>query len=478
MNPHLSALRDTAMAAVIVQLQSKARENPYLDELERSLPARRLVAFDQAMRTNSWSLPEHCRGWTAIKASHLWGAPPPALCFLSTHRSGHVREQAVQAMGLAPRYTRWLLLRANDWVPQVANLARDKVREHLRPDWSETWLPYLYLLWSVDERRWSLKSLRQAILGMVESEPASFERFIVDPNSPIHSRRIAFELLNQAHPELALSAGARCHDVRIQGLCLRREDRPEELRRYAHASVASLRWRALHRLAKLDALSDKDLQRALVDPVGNVRDFAKRLSKDHPQPDFLAEVYRSAELTSGKLLGAVGVLPKAELEPLLEQCLQSSTSRLARAALEALVRSSKEPDELLWNQLDHQSAAVRRAAGRMLRARRSFYLGGDFLWQKRAQVPEPQKSEFLELAAASPNPYTRIRAAFQGVLEHPAGVSESEFAIAMERATAMFGPYAMDEEMWAKLELLLKQLPKKWLALAEAKLRHCIPFAK
>ncbi len=140
------------------------------DALMRGIPPVRAPRRQAALaKTNSWNL------WTQ---QHIYGrAWPPGMWMLFTmHRSGYVREHA--CMELTQRCTAaealpWLLLRMNDWVPQVRELAGNAVRDLLTQEHVAVWLGMLPLVGRLEgqgraDHRWIVEGAR-ALLARPES---------------------------------------------------------------------------------------------------------------------------------------------------------------------------------------------------------------------------------------------------------------------------------------------------------------------
>jgi hypothetical protein len=108
-------------------------------------------------------------------------------------RSGWVREAAVRELGDSPRpeAIRVLLVRANDWVPQVRAAAAAALTRHLRDDFLPAWAAAID---AVDALRSARRVDRAALLAPIDAflaAPERLERLVQDTRAaPIAHRRI------------------------------------------------------------------------------------------------------------------------------------------------------------------------------------------------------------------------------------------------------------------------------------------------
>jgi hypothetical protein len=150
--------------ALVAALRACVAEGPgapgaeaRLEEAVGQVPPRLLVAVDLALREklssyreDEWGsrdLPELAR---FMRAPGGWAVTAVA----ASHRSGHVREAAV--WGLAGsrdgRAIPYLLLRLNDWVPQVRAAARDAIEIFLQPPFAPSIIAALPLVSALARR--------------------------------------------------------------------------------------------------------------------------------------------------------------------------------------------------------------------------------------------------------------------------------------------------------------------------------------
>lgn len=118
-----------------------------ISELAVCIPLSALPGLDQRLRCSTyWT---HSRGEYWDEPPSMRGWHPQALGMMTMHPSGYVREAALrQLVSTADIHTSlpFVLLRLNDWVSQVRNVAADAVRGYLATKGAEPWIRVLGLL--------------------------------------------------------------------------------------------------------------------------------------------------------------------------------------------------------------------------------------------------------------------------------------------------------------------------------------------
>lgn len=108
--------RDSAAMATLAERLEKMNA----DELSRLDPEVREISYYGA--SDGWSSAQVRRVGGFGQQPHAWAI----LGFLTFHRDGHMRQSALQALGATenPKALLFILLRLNDWVPQVRDAAK------------------------------------------------------------------------------------------------------------------------------------------------------------------------------------------------------------------------------------------------------------------------------------------------------------------------------------------------------------------
>lgn len=178
-----------------------------LRDLVRQMDARQWVRTDEALR--SWlriyyraQSPEWLGSPEDVRTLCVPGDAEAAVVgLLGAHNSGYIREAAVRRLALvhgggemAP-----LLLRANDWVPQVRGLALDALRERLAPAYAAAWVRWLHLVLRLGGRGSAdARPLVDAVMALLRS-PESADAVWAGLRSPDRTvRRTCFGILERA----------------------------------------------------------------------------------------------------------------------------------------------------------------------------------------------------------------------------------------------------------------------------------------
>lgn len=130
--------RKDAVMAIAPILGQRSKLTPYVRQtvarLLNHFSARDYLALEVHMRSGSWSHHWHYEPMHAADVDELAANSLALYGIFSFHSSGYVREQAVRALAqfASPEAFPFLLLRINDWVPQVRKLAEDALVDILK----------------------------------------------------------------------------------------------------------------------------------------------------------------------------------------------------------------------------------------------------------------------------------------------------------------------------------------------------------
>ncbi len=447
--------------ALLVQCQP-GWATPRLDGALARVEPRHFLSFEQGLRRSPWHIPGQLSAWfdlqpKAISSRHS----PSCLSLFSAHPNGRVREAALRAMEPAAQLSRWIFIRANDWVPAVAELACEMALGQLQRGWAPHWLPYLPLLFQEGRRR-SFEPLQAAVRDQVHQCPLIFAHLIQNKRVEVKARRLALKLLMAGAPEMAAGLAANSDDVVMRSQYLTNLVQPEEVRPFLRDPVPLLRSKALTRLAQQEQLTDGELRAGLLDRARGVRETALYFCKKSRGLEFAQKTYREAPTSRGQLLGAPTVLEKREAERLCLQALREGEARFALAALTALAACHSDPDRLLWDTLEDPSSVLRRAAGRLLKERQSYFLEGPHLFPRLSQCKPEIATELLQLALHSRCPYTRVEALCRQLGQDSTSISEGEFQHGLLTARRMIGPYQPDAQKLQSARLQLNPSDSSW----------------
>jgi len=341
------------------------------------------------------------------------GAEVPLLGMASFHRDGFVREQAVEL--LAQRHDGgelpYLLIRANDWVPQVREAAQEAIRARLQPGYAGHFVRNLALVERLSRcghgDHTALVAQIFALLLAPASRPA-LEAGLDSPDRQV--RRVCYRLAVQGQDDaaarvLAQALADRDPMVRLQAVqaavnrlapALVREALPR-LARDTYAPVRRLA--VVLAVAQFPDIADTLLWDALLDPNAALRETARFHLRQRGPLD-AAACYREAlpAQTGARLLGAIRGLGEtgvpADAERLLPYTKQG-TVRLREAALLAIARLQGDAGRPLY--LELLAAPEPRLSG----------VARDALWDRIFSTDLPRLDALFR---TSPHPHVRRNA--------------------------------------------------------------------
>ncbi|MEZ4296110.1 MAG: HEAT repeat domain-containing protein [Polyangiaceae bacterium] len=305
------------------------------------------------------------------------------------HPDGHLRERAVRLLDTRTdgREVPYLLLRVNDWVPQVRTVALLALHQRITQEYTQYFIDSLPLVVAL---RWrSSRPPRPA--GRQDRGPLQLlsggRRRPALPRAAL--RRAAAQLLARTPNTSLLLDAATSGDplVAAAGTRILIATFPPEALRDALPRLlrgpSTVRWLALKALCDTHP-SDAapHVQSAVLDPATSVRELARYRWKDVPLPpiDFPA-FYRAAipQAKGPALATAVRALAEvgtASDTPTFEPFLQHPSSLVRAAAVHGIGRCGQRPAaDLLVASMNDPSSRVAQEARRWVR-----------LWLGRAAV--------------------------------------------------------------------------------------------
>jgi HEAT repeat protein len=365
-----------------------------LDQLLRTCPAEQLAILDPALR--------HIYPFARLRTSDLEKSTftyPTILGLASCNANGYIREAAVQR--LADLHTDgaelpFLILRLNDWVPQVSDPARHAIRQRFTPTFAPAFVRCLPLIFALQGKQRNnqqgifISTLR--FLQREESRPA-MQDALQSANPRV--RRLALRVLAETpgggpldllqqqletpDPALRLAA-ARAVRKLLHGDSLR-----ALLLNLTADKVAVIRREALTALAEqFPEAAEPVLRAALLDPHVSIRDAARFHLVLCGQRDF-SEFYRAAvqRHTAKPLEAALAGLGETGAPTdtaLIQPFASHERIALRRTAVRALARlTPKDSVQPFLTALQDPSRGVAKIAARILEDRASN-LDAQLLW--------------------------------------------------------------------------------------------------
>lgn len=351
-----------------------------------------LVEVDRAVRYQSnWDAQEV----RPSDVSRLAGGLTNALGILSFNAYGYVRQRAVELLAQADdgRELAFLLIRLNDWVAEVRELARKAVSKRLRPEYAAHFVRCLPLVHRLRRQgRADHTYLTEQILQFLRSS-ASRPSLLAAVGSPDrHVRRLAFRLLadmpgDDEVPTLMESLGSDDTVIRLWAAQeLRKHLTGEPLRKLLDRLLVDrfvpIRREALCGFAEqFPELNAERLIPALADEHASIREVARFYLRQAGTTDFTM-LYRGwLRAGEGGLAGAVAGLAetgtRADAAVLL-QYAHHPLPRVRRAAIRGIGRLDPDPSRnIIVNALRDDSPAVRKAAREVILAHMHLITPGE-----------------------------------------------------------------------------------------------------
>ncbi|HUQ03394.1 MAG TPA: hypothetical protein VM261_12915 [Kofleriaceae bacterium] len=390
--------------------------------LRQHVGVRDLGLFDRAFRgLPEWGHPLNMR-WTrlrpdALRALASLRAGPVLLQLAMCHADGFVREEAIRRSATCADGSEvgFLLVRANDWVKPIRELAQAALRARLRVENIPDLVAALPLLDAM--HGWGRLGGR-AIVDEIEellARPSAVPALVAATRSPDRrARRGAYRrLLDGAQLSLdetrdLFASALRDRDTRLGAWAAHRlVDAPANL--FAsfrdpllRHRVASVRFGAAHRLTS--AGQPLPWRELLVDPHPDLRALAQRVALDdggEPDSEYRARLHSSQGALLGVALVGLSETGGPADETIVRGFLQHARAVVRRSALVALAGfDAGDVPQLALTALLDESPAVNRTARDLLLAKPPLLRGSD-VWSvfTRASTTAGKRAALAVLAA-------------------------------------------------------------------------------
>lgn len=386
-----------------------------------------LVWLDEMMR-GYWVFRDgYGERWRRLEPRELakWVGPgePGVLLFrlASFHANGFIREAAIRRLALVADGSElpYLLLRLNDWVPQVRQAAQEAVSERVSADYIDHFVQNLALVIRLRKlERTDHRRLLERISDLLASPAARSAMVTTLRHGPTELRRESFHLLTSGDPadlEESLLVALQSEDpvVRLWSLCraattFEREQLLTVLDRLCADPSVAVRCEALSLLAtEFPDKATERLQAALLDRSASVRGTARFQLRKRGILDF-AQFYRDAMETSvaGRLAVSIAGLTEtgvpADAERFLPHFLHPS-ARVRRAVIWGLVKlGGAQYTHLVLGRVLDATPGVSKQATSALQIHAPA-VGGIALWTRFAASSLTHvRQNLLRLMAALP----------------------------------------------------------------------------
>ena len=328
------------------------------------------------------------------------------LALATSHRNGYVREKALRKLSLVTTGVEvpFLILRLNDWVPNVRELANTAIRSRLRPEYSTKLIANLELLSHLEHaRRADHSEITDAINQLLQSDECRTELLASLNSKDRFVRRACFKLVLASTTsdlqQQVVTQALNTNDTNVRRLAAETvrtaftgatlERFLERIKRDPFMPVRREALRTAVEL-KLPQVTEA-LREALLDPTQSIREESRHHFRKIEAMDFGA-FYRQ-HLTTAKpqmLFAAISGLGETGRPPddtlLLPFCTHSASS-IRRAAIKALAALKPEAHlETFLSALEDEAGGVSRLGAKVL-ARRTSSISAARLWDLFVSTP-------------------------------------------------------------------------------------------
>jgi len=304
---------------------------------------------------------------------------------LSFHWDGQVRAEAIKHLNKMNTGDElvYLLIRANDWVPRVRNLARSAIENRLNSRNTDALADNLELISSLESKtRTDLSGLLKEIYGFLRMHPSGLRRAIGNPRFRV--RRSAFRAsyqLDEPQKISFIAQALRDSDSLIRLHAARQVSALEDpvQRREFLDIMRDDRWHAIRSLRLHIAVDDNgsDTEQIL---LGYILDrspairFASRFFLSKRGIESFRTIYRDALDTNNVELAlrGLGECGAADDIALIEPYMLTPNNKVLASAISAKGKlQTSQSDDWLVSFLTHEHKAPANAAFQCLRSHMS-----------------------------------------------------------------------------------------------------------
>jgi HEAT repeat protein len=361
--------------------------------------------LDQVMRARSpyrWSYPSAWADLNPRRLDHLnrlstISAFPLGLA--SFHFSGYVRERALRLLGGVFNGTElpFLLLRLNDWVPQVRSTAEGVIRARLKGDYARFFIQDLVLITRLQS---TYRARRLELIGAIEAllkTEDGIQAVVAGMDSPdMQVRRQCYRLalgssldqhfvvekaLTEADPVIRLWGAENLARVPAQTASA------DVLSRLRGDRLAAVRRQALQvSCERFPEAAQPWVDNALLDPHPAVRGYAQKLHlRKHSAADvrqyYVDALGRSDPRSVFSALSGLGEIGNSSDVELILPYVSHDVAKVRRASIRSIARLQTGGFvDLFAQHLSDPTASVSREAMKAL-GKSVHLLKGERIWQ-------------------------------------------------------------------------------------------------
>jgi HEAT repeat protein len=376
-----------------------------IHQLLQKLNPADFVRFDELVRQGYSDWRVRREPWYVMKpedVGHLASLGEMSVSLLgiaSCHTNGYVRGAAVRELGKTETGAElpFLLIRANDWVPEIRSSARNLLLNRIRANYIHrlaAWLPLALRLSYAgrDNHAVILEAVRE-LFASPEAQDALVKGF---ESQDRFVRRFCFQLaLNSKEADLLIvlkrafansDPQVRKEAVHKLRAILTVGGTKELLKQAREDGCMAVRREALHIFAEAYANeADQEFHSALLDTNVAMREEAQYYFRKKGTVDLRGYYSRGLETSNrGQLCAAIaglGEIGLAKDSQLVEPFLKNRSSKIRVAALHTIAKLSPDVylDELALALGDENSKVAREAV--LALSKRPNSVGGQRLWE-------------------------------------------------------------------------------------------------
>lgn len=381
-----------------------ARATEAIERLLGTIAPADYARFDEYIRQKDIDWKWRRARWSELRVddvrylSRLREGTPALLGVMSGHPSGYLREAAVRELGKINSGAElpFLLMRANDWVPNIREITRGLLLSRMRQEYVSHvfyWLPLVVRL--SKKQRGKQEELVGTITGLFNG-PEAIRALLAgfDSEDKLVKRFCCKALLGRENSveNSFLERALREDDFRIRMMAARAlmqktpsEENRKLMESALHSPFSGVRLEALKACrTKYPEVAERELERALLDESAPVREEAQfylnQSGKINPR-QFYLEQLAAAEgkklCVSLKGLGETGTKADATVA---SQFLNRKEPQVRAAVLRAIAKLDPgyEADIFLAALSDLSRRVSREAVAGLLK--RANGVGGERLW--------------------------------------------------------------------------------------------------
>lgn len=312
---------------------------------------------------------------TKTRKDYLW-----VLRLGTFHPNGYFREKCVKELQYDKGSLIFIILRLNDWVPEVRRVASKACLEIPAIQYSEV-IPCLLYLEKLRQRGLPndavIRDLEDKISDTAQNQTTLIDRTFVRTHGEIE-RRVAYrffvsrKLVNKAETDNIISweKNSQLQALLMTLLIQNYEVSTEELDTYINHKSLSVNYKALE--VKYERIKDywAGLENSLLSRSTRIRSYVSHILNQHTSID-IAAYYRERLETSNKKVCILGLGDNGTKEDVetLKPYLEASEEGIVKATLHAIGSLLREDGaEIYWRFLQDSREVVARQAYREIAA--------------------------------------------------------------------------------------------------------------